>query len=127
MALDMTPDQQAAKLLQQAQLLMNEGGKHWGKGSFRNSDGGYENYRYCAVGALREVLSPGATGVPTHNPIFRRAVVSLARIVNSSLPPKSGIDEALNAIYEWNDAPEREWGEVRKAFTRAIGAVNRSK
>ena len=121
MALDMTPDQQAAKLLQQAQLLMNEGGKHWMKGSFR-----YMN-RYCAVGALREVLTPGRNGVPFENPIFRRAVTTLARIVDPKLGPKHDISDYLETIYVWNDAPEREWSEVRKAFTRAIGAINRSK
>lgn len=124
--MDMTVDQQAAKLLQQAQLLMNDGGTHWGKGSFRHRRYTDGVTQYCAVGAIREVLRPGSSGIPLTNPAFMRAIHSLARTINPDVPPRDDGD-ALNRIYDWNDSQKRTWEHVSKMFTRAIGRINRGK
>lgn len=104
-----------AEKLRAALELMNDGGKHWAKGSYRtiNED---EEYSFCAVGAIQQVT-------PFYSMRSERDECLVA--LNEQLPPayRDYYDEPWKNIVTWNDESGRTWDQVVDVFTRAADAV----
>lgn len=120
----------AADKLDEAREKMNNGGKHWIRGYLRrvvlkgHKPGGrglaskkealkYHGvkpkeceYGFCSVGGLNAVKAPTLS------------YKALADTINSK-GRHLGKGSANNSIITWNDAYERKWGDVSRAFRKA--------
>lgn len=105
-----------AKKLRAALELMNNGGKHWGKGSYRIYDDATGEFSYCSVGAVREVFIREKT---LDDP--RRGLVDdcLAALNEQLSEKEQDFNEPWKNIVCWNDNKDRTWDEVVDLFTRA--------
>lgn len=106
--------------LRAALMLMNNGGKHWGKGNYRALDDETGEYSYCSVGAVREVFIREGHLDDARRGLSDDCLVAL----NEQLPKKDQelFDQPWKNIVCWNDEKERTWDEVVDVFTRAAEA-----
>ena len=111
--MDMSVDQKAAKLLADALALMNDGGRHWYQGDFTGeTEKGDKGY--CASGALR-MAAFGRIEENAARPEWAAYLIArkaLKDIIGDSIP-------------YWNDASNRTWADVRRAFRSAIKSLKK--
>jgi len=118
-----TQEQVAAEALREAQQLMNDKGAHWIQGQFfaKVDDG---SMGYCSVGALNKALGK-KSGAERD-----LALVTLAEVINPDFReeyaeeyPDDGegyiVGHAEEVVINWNDFDDRDWTDVKDAFSRA--------
>lgn len=109
---------QIADSLEKARDKMNDSGAHWLKGALRsrNDDG---EMKYCSIGAINAVVPQ--KGEFSLNNEMRKALANRGIYRKNSM----GGPGATECIIEFNDARDREWPQVKGAFTRAINSLRR--
>jgi hypothetical protein len=105
-----------AEVLDQAIALMNDGGKHWIKGSYRawNVEDGLP--AFCSVGAINYAL-PGFAD----DDVRKETIRVLAAAVPAKFFPG---EESWKRVIVWNDAPETTWEDVKSIFDEAKRSVS---
>lgn len=128
-------DPKAAALVEQALELMNEGGKHWGQGYFKNG------HRYCAIGALRQAAfgdtqvpysdatTPKAEYIDRRKALYLKAVNALTRVVTDGASPfyHASPNQIGGEVVSFNDAPKRSFADIQEAFASAAALLRKGK
>lgn len=125
------PKEVLIEKLRTAIELMNDGGKHWTRGAYRQAlpDG---SMSYCAVGAVAESLGWDQPDMdPMLNALFSELLRTLGEepqflwmIGRSNGPPKMVVD--AREIISFNDTPGRTWTEVKSLFESTIERLERA-
>lgn len=131
----MSVDQKAARLVSDALDLFGKNGKNWTKGDMKRGPRiGETDFRYCAVGALREVAfgdvkDPISVGLDAHPnmPAYRRAIAMVGEalsgrtdVVSRAKGVTFGKALGTNSIIMWNDNTWTDFNKVRESFRTAI-------
>lgn len=107
-----------AEKLRAARDLMNESGKHWVQGKFQYPVSSFaEETRYCAIGAIRKVVS----GDAYKNTEEAREIAAVLReqIIADGVGPDDGPLDEEEVVVLWNDSTLRTWQEVSDTFLAA--------
>lgn len=120
--------------LRKAIELMNNGGKHWVKGSFFRPIGDGGSVGYCAVGAIATSVGWGGNGgenEPLLNALSSELLITLGEepritwtLNKESYSYRPVVDPS--AIFRFNDAHERTWVEVKSLFESTIERLERA-
>lgn len=110
------------KLLE-AREKMNNGGKHWVRGTLRRKNPSTQEISYCSVGAIQAIPGDRAT----KNKLYRALNEALPKNFRAtgfgSRPP--GIEACKSAIIHYNDHWDRKWGDISRVFRRAARLAER--
>lgn len=106
-----------ADKLRQALALMNDSGAHWTKG--RSWDP--ETEKYCAIGAIRKVVTGDPYGV---SPEETQTAKALAKAIEQEEDVTSS--DATDIITQWNDVDYRQWPDIVTTFTKAAETAEAS-
>ena len=115
----MEVNQQAVRLLEAAEKLMNDEGRHWIKGTYHRYLPGSNELGYCSVGAIKEIAER-----ENFTELVRfKAQKVLASVVDPKgefvlTPPDSSYYDH-DRIAAWNDDQRRVWSDVTSAFQQA--------
>lgn len=123
-----------AEFTKRARGLMNDGGDHWMQGEYKEYDHDDDLYRFCSIGAVREIFfdTGDVEGVDVEDPRYKRIVAALADAVREELkagrytPVRQDIRDRTLAgidhegmVIEFNDYASTTWADVERVFKRA--------
>lgn len=110
----------AAEVVRAAQERMNDGGKHWIKGSFRRKLAD-ESYGYCILGGVRaeSKSSTKAAQEAAEEAILREIQGSGWGTEDRDWFTDRNVIRPFRHIPEFNDHPETNWKHVKAVLSRA--------
>lgn len=134
----LTVEQRAALLVERAQELVDEDGKHWVKGTLKRAISGRygsrnAEYAYCMVGALQEAHDQARLKSRSERirrdlyEAFRVANEQVLQSINTPARPTRGW-RSFYSIPMFNDAADTTYEDVKRVFKHAFTALsNRAK
>jgi hypothetical protein len=116
----------APQILKKAVTLMNNGGRHWTKGTLKRG-----HATYCSIGGINAAAgrpqSYGSNGVvvTAAKRELAAAITGDDRYVTKAGRPGYTISDVEDVIISFNDRAETTWDDIKRVFSKATRAARK--